>query len=44
MTEHLTDTTLILPVFHQLTRAEQDRVIAVLHVEVLQLENVVSLA
>ncbi len=30
-TERLTDRTLILPVFHQLTDADQDRVIAVLH-------------
>ncbi|WP_028659472.1 DegT/DnrJ/EryC1/StrS family aminotransferase [Nocardioides insulae] len=29
-TDRLTDTTLILPLFHQLTTAEQDRVIAVL--------------
>lgn len=30
VTEHLTDNTLILPVFHSLTAADQDRVIAVL--------------
>lgn len=30
-TEHLNDSTLILPVFHTLTDAEQDRVLAVLH-------------
>lgn len=30
VTEHLTDTTLILPVFHQFTDEQQDRVIAVL--------------
>ena len=30
VTEHLTDTTLILPVYHSLTAADQDRVIAVL--------------
>ncbi|MFD4958799.1 DegT/DnrJ/EryC1/StrS family aminotransferase [Microbacterium sp. NPDC058389] len=30
VTEHLTDATLILPVFHQLTEEDQDRVIAVL--------------
>ncbi|MFV0428663.1 MAG: DegT/DnrJ/EryC1/StrS family aminotransferase [Arachnia sp.] len=28
VTEHLTDTTLILPLFHELTEADQDRVIA----------------
>jgi dTDP-4-amino-4,6-dideoxygalactose transaminase len=30
VTEHLTDTTLILPVFHQMTEEQQERVIAVL--------------
>ncbi len=30
VTEHLTDTTLILPLFHQMTEEQQDRVIAVL--------------
>lgn len=30
VTEHLTDTTLILPLFHQLTEGEQDRVVEVL--------------
>src|SRR5690606_19151307 len=30
VTEHLNDTTLILPVFHQRTNEQQDRVIAVL--------------
>jgi dTDP-4-amino-4,6-dideoxygalactose transaminase len=30
VTEHLNDDTLILPVYHQLTEADQDRVIAVL--------------
>ncbi|WP_243062725.1 DegT/DnrJ/EryC1/StrS aminotransferase family protein [Humibacter sp. RRB41] len=30
VTEHLTDNTLILPVFHQMTPEEQDRVVAVL--------------
>lgn len=39
VTEHLTERTLILPVYHQLTAHEQERVI-----EVLQLENAVTLA
>lgn len=39
VTEHLTETTLILPVYHQLTADEQERVI-----EVLQRENAVTRA
>jgi dTDP-4-amino-4,6-dideoxygalactose transaminase len=39
VTEHLTERTLILPVYYQLTAHEQERVI-----EVLQLENAVTLA
>jgi dTDP-4-amino-4,6-dideoxygalactose transaminase len=30
VTEHLTDTTLILPLFHQMTHHDQDRVLDVL--------------
>jgi len=33
VTEHLNDTTLILPIYHQLTPEDQQRIIAVLHVE-----------
>jgi len=39
VTEHLTDNTLILPIYHQLTLEDQERVI-----EVLQLENAVARA
>ncbi|MBB5642787.1 DegT/DnrJ/EryC1/StrS family aminotransferase [Cryobacterium roopkundense] len=39
VTEHLNDNTLILPIYHQLTLEDQERVI-----EVLQLENAISRA
>jgi len=37
VTEHLTDNTLILPIYHELTLEDQERI-----VEVLQLQNVVA--